>query len=150
MIRLQLAWRAANHANYQATVSMIGVVSQASKPGVQPITLGKRVLDDPRHFNFWRQKHQKFCDFLQTLNGRLPPKDGSDWPETWPKRVSDDPRNFIFRLLKFLFRWASLSKTFFDRKKASATFRRIKANVPGYMRFLIQIRTNPGTFVSIP
>ena len=25
----------------------------------------------------------------QTLNGRLPLEDSSDWPQTWPKRVSD-------------------------------------------------------------
>ena len=34
---------------------------------------------------------------LQTLNGRLPLKLGSDRPQTLPKRVSDDPRHFIFR-----------------------------------------------------
>ena len=37
----------------------------------------------------------------QTLNGRLPPEDSSDWPQTWPKRVSDDPRHFMFRLRDF-------------------------------------------------
>ncbi len=34
--------------------------------------------------------------FSNILIGRLPPKNGSDSPETWPKRVSDDPRRFIF------------------------------------------------------
>ena len=34
---------------------------------------------------------------LQTLNGRLPLKLGSDRPQTLPKRVSDDPRHFIVR-----------------------------------------------------
>ena len=34
---------------------------------------------------------------LQTLNGHLPLKLGSDRPQTLPKRVSDDPRHFIFR-----------------------------------------------------
>ena len=38
---------------------------------------------------------------LQTLNGRLPLKLGSDRPQTLPKRVSDDPRHFIFRLFCF-------------------------------------------------
>ena len=33
----------------------------------------------------------------KTLNGRLPPEDGSDRPQTWPKRVSDDSPRFIFR-----------------------------------------------------
>ena len=37
---------------------------------------------------------------LQTLNGRLPLKLGSDRPQTLPKRVSDDPRHFIFRRQK--------------------------------------------------
>ncbi len=37
---------------------------------------------------------------LQTLNGRLPLKLGSDRPQTLPKRVSDDPRHFIFRRKK--------------------------------------------------
>ena len=33
----------------------------------------------------------------KTLNGRLPPEDGSVRPQTLGKRVSDDPRHFIFR-----------------------------------------------------
>ena len=33
----------------------------------------------------------------ETLNGRLPPEDGSVWPQTLGKRVSDDPQHFIFR-----------------------------------------------------
>ena len=37
------------------------------------------------------------------MNGRLPPEDGSDWPETWPKRVSDDSQHFIFRHQKQIF-----------------------------------------------
>ena len=41
-------------------------------------------------------KNQNFEKISQTLNGRLPPEDSSDWPQTWPKRVSDDPRHFIF------------------------------------------------------
>ena len=40
---------------------------------------------------------------LQTLNGRLPLKLGSDRPQTLPKRVSDDPRHFIFRRRKKCF-----------------------------------------------
>ena len=38
---------------------------------------------------------------LQTLNGRLPLKLGSNRPQALPKRVSDDPRHFIFRLILF-------------------------------------------------
>ena len=64
---------------------------------VRPQTLGKRISDDPRHFDVRGQKRQKFVIVSTTLNGRLPPEDSSDWPETWPKRVSDDPRHFIFR-----------------------------------------------------
>ena len=40
---------------------------------------------------------------LQTLNGRLPPEDGSVRRETLGKRVSDDSRHFIFRRPKKLF-----------------------------------------------
>ena len=39
----------------------------------------------------WRRR-------LQTSNGLLHLKLGSDRPQTLPKRVSDDPRHFIFRL----------------------------------------------------
>ena len=39
-------------------------------------------------------------DFFETLNGRLPLEDGSDWRETLPKRVSDDPQHLIFRRQK--------------------------------------------------
>ena len=35
------------------------------------------------------------------LNGRLPPEDGSNRPQTSGKRVSGDPRHFIFRPKKF-------------------------------------------------
>ena len=34
---------------------------------------------------------------IETSNGRLPPEDGSDRPQTLGKRVSGDPRHFIFR-----------------------------------------------------
>ena len=34
---------------------------------------------------------------FKTLNGRLPPEDGSDWAQTLPERVSDDSRHLIFR-----------------------------------------------------
>ena len=34
---------------------------------------------------------------FETSNGRLPPEDGSDRPQTLGKRVSGDPRHFIFR-----------------------------------------------------
>ena len=40
---------------------------------------------------------------IETLNGRLPPEDGSDRAQTWGKRVSDDSRHLIFRRPKFLF-----------------------------------------------
>ena len=36
-------------------------------------------------------------NFFETSNGRLPPEDGSDRPQTLGKRVSGDPRHFIFR-----------------------------------------------------
>merc|ERR1712025_696137 len=36
----------------------------------------------------------------ETLNGRLPPEDGSVRPQTLGKCVSDDPRHFIFRRRK--------------------------------------------------
>ena len=39
---------------------------------------------------------------LQTLNGRLPLKLGSDRPQTLPKRVSDDPQHFIFQFFVFV------------------------------------------------
>ena len=34
---------------------------------------------------------------FKTSNGRLPPEDGSDRPQTSGKRVSGDPRHLIFR-----------------------------------------------------
>ena len=40
---------------------------------------------------------------VQTLDGRLPPEDGSDWPQNLGKRVSDDSRHFIFRRPKKIF-----------------------------------------------
>ena len=43
----------------------------------------------------WKTETKKIKK-LRTLNGRLPPEDGSDWPETWSKRVSDDSQHFIF------------------------------------------------------
>ena len=49
---------------------------------VRPQTLVKRVSDDPRRFIFRRQKHQHLAKKLQTLDGRLPPEDGSDLAET--------------------------------------------------------------------
>ena len=38
--------------------------------------------------------------FFETSNGRLPPEDGSDRPQTLGKRVSGDPRHLIFRRQK--------------------------------------------------
>ena len=38
-----------------------------------------------------------FFFLFETSNGRLPPEDGSDRPQTLGKRVSGDPRHFIFR-----------------------------------------------------
>ena len=43
--------------------------------------------------SFFDAKNQKK---MRPLKVRLPPEDGSDWPETWPKRVSGDPRTFTF------------------------------------------------------
>ena len=37
---------------------------------------------------------------VQTLNGRLPPEDGSVRPENLAKRVSDDSQHLIFRRRK--------------------------------------------------
>ena len=42
--------------------------------------------------------------FFETSNGRLPPEDGSDRPQTSGKRVSGDPRHFIFRRHKHFLR----------------------------------------------
>ena len=36
-------------------------------------------------------------NFFKTSNGRLPPEDGSDRPQTLGKRVSGDPQHLIFR-----------------------------------------------------
>ena len=47
-----------------------------------------------------RQNEFVFRVCSQTLNGRLPPEDSSDWPETLGKRVSDDLEHFIFRRRK--------------------------------------------------
>ena len=47
-------------------------------------------------FEFSTPKTFEKSIFWKTLNGRLPPEDGSDLAETWPKCVSDDPRHFIF------------------------------------------------------
>ena len=54
--------------------------------------------------------------FYKTLNGRLPLKHSSDWPQTLPKRVSDDPQHFIFRRRK-----KKLAK-FSDRKISFSQF----------------------------
>ena len=42
----------------------------------------------------------KKSDFCKTLNGRLPPEDGSVRPQTLGKSVSGDPRLFVFRRRK--------------------------------------------------
>ena len=42
--------------------------------------------------------------FFDASNGRLPPEDGSDRPQTSGKRVSGDPRHFIFRRHKHFLR----------------------------------------------
>ena len=55
------------------------------------------------------------ASFCKTLNGRLPPEDGSVRPQTLGKRVSDDSQHFIFRRRK-----KKLAKIFdknFRRKK---------------------------------
>ena len=44
-----------------------------------------------------KNQNEKNSKKLKTLNGRLPPEDGSVWPETLATYVSDDPRHFIFR-----------------------------------------------------
>ena len=54
------------------------------------------------------------------LNGRLPPEDGSDRPETSGKRVSGDPRHFIFRRHKHFLRPKFLLQKFFRQR--SKTF----------------------------
>ena len=48
-----------------------------------------------------RFREFRFC--FETLNGRLPPEDGSVRPQTLGKRVSDDSRHFIFRRRKKMF-----------------------------------------------
>ena len=45
------------------------------------------------HKNAEKPKRKK----VQTLNGRLPPEDGSVRPENLAKRVSDDSQHLIFR-----------------------------------------------------
>ena len=50
--------------------------------------------------SFSTLKTKKKSIILQTLKIRLPPEDGSVWPETLGKHVSDDPRHFIFRQQK--------------------------------------------------
>ena len=50
---------------------------------------------------------------VQTLNGRLPPEDGSVRPENLAKRVSDDSQHLIFRRRK------KKSGTIFSLKKIS-------------------------------
>ena len=52
-------------------------------------------------------------NFFETSNGRLPPEDGSDRPETSGKRVSGDPRHFIFRRHKHFLRPKFLLQFFF-------------------------------------
>ena len=62
--------------------------------------------------SFFDAGHKIVSHFLQTLKIRLPPEDGSVWPETLGKRVSDDPRHFIFRRQRKNFRQKFSSKTF--------------------------------------
>ena len=57
----------------------------------------KMFLPKIAHRIIFRQK------FYKTLNGRLPPEDGSVRPQTWGKRVSDDPRHLTFRRQKKIF-----------------------------------------------
>ena len=54
-----------------------------------PTTLGGRENAE----KLKQQKAQK----LRTLNGRLPPEQGSDWRETLGKGVLDNPQHLIFR-----------------------------------------------------
>ena len=58
-------------------------------------------------------------NFFETSNGRLPPEDGSDRPQTLGKRVSGDPRHFIFRRPQTF-----LATIFFCRKNFSSTPRK--------------------------
>ena len=41
--------------------------------------------------------------FFETSNGRLPPEDSSDRPQTLGKHVSGDPQHLIFRCQKMFF-----------------------------------------------
>ena len=61
------------------------------------------------HKNAEKPKRKK----VQTLNGRLPPEDGSVRPENLAKRVSDDSQHLIFRRRK------KKSGTIFSLKKFS-------------------------------
>ena len=67
--------------------------------------------------SFFDEKH-----FVETSNGRLPPEDGSNRPQTSGKRVSGDPRHFIFRRHKHFLRPKFLLQKFFANgpKKFSA------------------------------
>ena len=58
---------------------------------VWPETLGKPVSDDFQHFICSRRKRKGFLSFAQTLKGRLPSMDGSDWLRTWPTRFKQSP-----------------------------------------------------------
>ena len=53
--------------------------------------------------SYFDAKNIKKLSFCKALNGRLPPEDGSVWPQTLGKRVSDDPQHFIFRRRKKCF-----------------------------------------------
>ena len=59
-------------------------------------------------------------NFFGTSNGRLPPEDGSVWPQTLGKRVSGDPRHFIFRCPKYFLR-----QNLFDAKMFSSAPRKL-------------------------
>ena len=48
----------------------------------------------------FRAPTREFCFFVETSNGRLPPEQSSDRPETLAKHVSDDLQLFIFRRRK--------------------------------------------------
>ena len=62
-------WLGGGHATLPETLNGRLPLEHGS---VRPQTLGKRVSDDPGHFNFRYPKHQNFEICSKTLSDRLP------------------------------------------------------------------------------
>ena len=70
------------------------------------------------------QKVQILFFFSKFSNGRLPPEDGSDRPQTSRKRVSGDPRHFIVRRHKHFLRPKCLLQKLF-RQRSEKCFSKV-------------------------